>query len=107
MMDLGLGPDIYAARWFIDNQDRALAGQPLGEGELLLVAAAEGGNGRIHGRCFHTEPLDVLARKGTLRFAPDESGSRKPGKDRQRSVLPAIHREHQTEPLAVLRQQAD
>ena len=37
-VDLRLGADIHAARGLIDDQDRAFAGQPLGEGDFLLVA---------------------------------------------------------------------
>ena len=40
-VDLGLGPDVDAAGRLVDDQHRRLAGQPLAEHDLLLVATRQ------------------------------------------------------------------
>ena len=41
LVDFGLGADVDAAGGFVDDEDVAIAGEPFGEGDFLLVAAAE------------------------------------------------------------------
>jgi hypothetical protein len=40
-VNLRFGADVHAARWFIQNQDAALPGQPFCENQFLLVAAGK------------------------------------------------------------------
>ena len=46
LMDIGLGADVDASRRLVEDQDRWLDVEPLGEHHLLLVAAGQVGDGR-------------------------------------------------------------
>ena len=43
-----LGTDIDAAGRLVDDQQLAIPGQPFGEGDLLLIAAAQGDDRRLY-----------------------------------------------------------
>ena len=47
-MDLDLGPDVDAARGLVQDQDPRLRGEPLGEDDLLLVAARQRADELVH-----------------------------------------------------------
>ena len=44
-MDFRLRADIDAARWLVHDEDVALAREPFGQRDFLLVAAAQPGDG--------------------------------------------------------------
>ena len=55
-VDLGLGADVDAAGGLVDDQQLGLGGQPLGDDDLLLVAAAHRGRVHVEGAGLHLEP---------------------------------------------------
>src|SRR5688572_3133637 len=80
-------------RRFVHNEDAAGAGQPFGEGDFLLVAAAQAGHLIVEARGFDPKLLNELARRFMLFTAANEAGRREFRKGRQRSVLDARHGE--------------
>ena len=63
---LGLGADVDAARRLVDDQQRRLAGEPLGEHDLLLVAARERPGRVAQAPVAQLQPRRPLAREAAL-----------------------------------------
>ena len=106
-MDLGLGPDVNTPGWLIDYQHPTLAGQPFGQGDLLLIPATQARNGDLNGRCFDPQPaeqpLDLVPLAAAIQPAPVGPTL----EDCQRPVLTAVQPQHQTLSLAILWQQTN
>ena len=49
-MNLGLGADVDALCWLVEDQDRGFGRQPAGEGDLLLIAARQVADRRLDRR---------------------------------------------------------
>src|SRR5688500_14262211 len=71
-VDLALCPDVDAACGLIDEQDPAAGVQPLGEDDLLLVAARQVADGRAGAPCTDREPRDVLHHGAPLAARVDD-----------------------------------
>ena len=106
-MDFGLGADIDAAGGFIDDEEIALAREPLGEGDFLLVAAAETGDGSIEAGGFDAELLDVLGSEGALTGFLNEAYAGDKGERGEGAVFAAVHGENEALAFAVLGDVAD
>ena len=59
-VDLDLGADVDAAGGLVEDQDPRPGGQPLGQDDLLLVAAGEGPDQLVDAGHPHVELLGVL-----------------------------------------------
>ena len=104
---LGLGAHVDAAGGLVDDEELRLGREPLGEHDLLLVAAREGRDRVLLRARLHLEALRPLRGGGAFAGAVDEAepGQRVP--QRQRRV--AGDREVHDEPLLapVLGHEAD
>src|SRR5258708_7580480 len=107
MMNLRLRADVHAARRLIHDEHVALAREPLGQRDLLLVAAAQSGNQRIHRRRFDAQFFNVNLNERTLGAAPDKSSKTESFEERQRGVFAAVHRKNEAEALAIFRQKSN
>src|SRR5918993_1546757 len=61
-----LGAHVHAARGLAEDQHLRRIGEPLGERDLLLVAARERAEFGLHGRRADVQPLDVAFRDPAL-----------------------------------------
>ena len=66
-VDLRLGADVDAARRLVEDQDPALRRQPLGQHDLLLVAAGQPGGDGVEARGAHAQALEVGSRPARAR----------------------------------------
>ena len=82
LVDLGLGADVDAARRLVEEQDVAVAQQPLGDDDLLLVAAREQPHLLPRRRRLDAQLVDV-ARGGLVRWPPRVEQPARPGEARQ------------------------
>src|SRR5213594_1990486 len=106
-MDFRLRTNVDAARRFVHNKDVALAGEPFGKGEFLLIAAAEAGDEGLERWSLHSQTVGVTMNERLL-FAPAHTAEAgQPIQRRQRGIFAAVQREHQAEPLAVFREEAN
>ena len=105
-MDLRLRADIHTARRLIDDEHTAFAGQPFGERDLLLIAAAQAGDDGFERGRFHAQAFRVTAHQRLLGATADEAEARELEERGERTVLAAIHAEHEAEALAILGQKA-
>ena len=62
-MDLGDGADIDAAGRLVEDDDRGILRQRLGDHDLLLIAAGEFDDARLAQQRGDLEPLDPVARQ--------------------------------------------
>ena len=65
-VDLRLGADVHTAGGLVEDQDPAPRGQPLGEHELLLVAAREAGGNHVGAGRAHAQPIEIGLRLQAL-----------------------------------------
>src|SRR5689334_2139836 len=105
-VDLPLGPDVHAARGLVEDQHVDVGLEPLGEDDLLLVAARERPDRRRHVGQPDLQLLDVLLGEPALFARLDAPGAlgRQPD---DRDVLRARQAEEESLGLAVLRDKAD
>ena len=101
-VDLVFGPDIDAARRFVENEDLRLREQPFAEHDFLLVAAAE-----VHGLLFDPVGPDVqlasiVRGDRVLAVTVDHHGGGDAGQVGERRVLGDVLVEHEAELFAVL-----
>ena len=106
-VDLDLGPDVDAAGRLVEDQQPRLRGQPLGQDDLLLVAARQGADHLLDAGHLHVELLGVVVGDGPLRRAVDQEPREEPRQDRQRHVLGDREVQHQAFLVAVLGQVGD
>ena len=66
-VDLDLGADVDPAGRLVEDQHARLGRQPLGEHDLLLVAAGQGADELVHARRADPQLLRVLARRARAR----------------------------------------
>ena len=102
VMDFAFGADVNAAGGFIDDQDFALPGEPFGEGDFLLVTAAQTGDWGIDVGSFDAKLVDVTMGEASFIVGADESGGGEIGQRGEGRVLAAIHGENQSLAFAVL-----
>ena len=60
VVNLGFRTDIDTTRGFIYDEHLALAGEPFGKGDLLLVAAAQAADTGFERRCFYPEAFGMF-----------------------------------------------
>ena len=60
---LGLGADVDAAGGLVDDQQLGIGGQPLGDDDLLLVAAAHRGRGHVERAGLHLQAARPRGRR--------------------------------------------
>ena len=101
-VDLALRPDVHAAGRLVDEQDPAPGVQPLGEDDLLLVAARQVAHERARARRPDGEPLDVLLDGPSLAPSIDDAAGRHVPDARDRHVRRHRLAEQQAVRLAVL-----
>ena len=65
-VDLGLGADVHAPRWFIHEEDGAVGGHPPGNDQLLLIPSGEAGGAGFDAWRADLKSLDIAFRQGTL-----------------------------------------
>ena len=106
-IELVLGADVDAAGRIEQQQDSALGEQPLGDRDLLLVAARERADPRPQCAAIHVDPLENRLDRRRLADAVDERPAGKSIDDRQGGVVLAAERQRQRLGLAVLRDEAD
>ena len=107
VVDLLLGAHVDAARRLVEDDGARLHGQPLRQHHLLLVAARERDDRRLHPRPADAEPPPLLLGQRRLRLAPDEPRPGEAAKLRQRDILGDRKVEHHPAALTVLRHQID
>jgi len=105
-VDLRLGPDIHAAGGLIHDQHRTFAGEPFGQGDLLLVAAAQRGDASFQRGGLDAEPPGEAAHQRLFGGRVDHAEAGEALQRGEGRVLAAVHREHETQALAVFGEQA-
>jgi len=65
-MDFTFGADVDPLRWLVQDQQLGLGRQPAGQGDFLLVAAAQAAADRVGARTFYGEVPDEFLREGSL-----------------------------------------
>src|SRR3984957_16217178 len=101
----GLGAHVHALRRLVEQEHRRLAAQPLGEHDLLLVAAAE----RLQGQVDQTrrpdaEPLEPAERGPALGPPPHRAEPAERPQAGQRDVFPSREAQDRRVPDPVRRQ---
>ena len=87
-MDLDLGADVDAARRLVEDQDPRLGREPLGQDDLLLVAAGERLDLLVDaGRADVGLSVELPLGDRALGRGRDEEPREQAGQDRQRDVL--------------------
>lgn len=102
-MHLGLGADIDAARRFIHHQHLGLRGEPLGEYDLLLVAAGERSHDVGKSGVLHLESDRPVQRAAALGLPVHQTGAGGVGEAGEADVALDGHVHHQSLGPAVLR----
>src|SRR5580704_8158964 len=102
-MNLGLGADVDAARWLIEDQELGIVGEPLSEHDFLLVAAGEPASDLVDRACLDAESRNTLKRHPPLRSAVDESGARQRPKRCEREIVQDAHASDQALRGAIFR----
>ncbi len=107
-VDLGLRADVDAARRLVEEQDVAIAQQPLRDHDLLLVAARQQldrlrDRGRADTQLAHV----ALGRPGDRRRVHEHAQAQQPRQRGHGDVGLHVHRRREPELLAVFRQVAD
>ena len=78
LVDLGLGADVDAARRLVEEQDVAIAHQPFGDHDLLLVAAREKPHLlRRRGRADVEKPDELVRRSSRIACLREEEVERR------------------------------
>ena len=106
-VDFSLRSDVDAARRLVENQDPAARREPLGQHQLLLVAAGKTGSDGIHARGANPQTLEIGADQRALGAASNEGPSGQRVENRKRGIGQRRHRQHQALPLAIFRNQAE
>ena len=106
-MNRRLGAHVDALGGFVENQHAGIARQPLGDHDLLLIAAGEIVHGLIGPLRLDGEPVYPLARE--LRFARSAAPAarRERGEIRQRDVRGDRERQHGALTLPVFGHERD
>ena len=106
-MDGGFGADVDAAGGFIDDEQPAAAGEPLGDDDFLLVSAGHGGDGGGEGGGFDAESGEVV--RGLFAFGAvvEEAESGELAEEGKGKVLAAAHHEDESLAFAVFGDEAD
>ena len=107
LVDLVLGADVDAAGRVVQDEDPRLGHQPLGDDDLLLVAAREGLDRDVDRGRLDGEALGELEGLGELGVAVDAHEAGEAVEVGQGDVLEDGLDEHQALALAVLGHQAD
>ncbi len=106
-VELVLGADVDAAGRIEQQQDAAFGEQPLGDGDLLLVAAGKRADARPQRPAVNVDPVeDRLHRRG-LAPAVDQRPAHETVDHRQGRVVLAAQLQRQRLGLAVLGDEAD
>src|SRR5438552_13544439 len=106
-MDFRLGPTVEAERRLVHDEDVALAREAFGKGDSLLVAAAEAGDDSLDRWGLHPQTVAVPMNERPLLAPSHTAEAGQAVQRRQRRVFAAIHRQHQAEPLAIFRKEAN
>src|SRR5713226_5143410 len=105
-VDLDLGADVDAARRLSHEQHTRAGLQPLGHHHLLLCPPAQVAHDLLRRRHRHVEVVHSLGdERGLLR--PRDEERTQPPDDGQGDISAHAHRQHQTQPFAILGDQAD
>ena len=96
-VDLGLGADVDPACRFAQDQHARLRQEPLGEHDLLLVAAAQRGDDLLGPARLDAEALDESGGHGAQALEPEQASGRHEVQADHADVL--RHRHAQNEPL--------
>src|SRR5580693_9045245 len=102
-MNLGLGADVDAARWLIEDQELGIVGEPLAEHDLLLIAARKPASDLVDRACLDAESRNALKRHPPLSRAVDESSARQGSKRRKRKIVQDAHASDQALRGAIFR----
>ena len=105
--DFGFGGDVDAARGFVEEEDLRIAEKPLGDDNLLLVAAAEASDGLVDGGGADTETSAEAFGDDMLSSAADEAVSRYAVEVGEGYVGADRHRKCETGSLTVFGDEAD
>src|SRR5215217_3491986 len=106
-MHLRLRADVDPARGLVEDQDLRIGRQPLGEHDLLLVAARQRLGGLSEAGGLDLQALRELGRDLRLALAVDQAEARETAQERQRGVVVDRHLEDETLMLAVLRHEPE
>ena len=106
-VDLDLGPDVDAAGRFVEDEQARLRRQPLGEDDLLLVAARQRADHLLDAGHLDVELVGVVARDLALPCRVHEEPREEPRQDRQGHVLGDREIEDEALLVAVLGQVGD
>ena len=106
-VDLDLGADVDAAGRLVEDEQARLGGQPLGQDDLLLVAARQRADHLLDAGHLDVELLGVVVRDRPLRGRVDQEPRKEPRQDRQGHVLGDREVEDEALLVAVLGQVGD
>ena len=106
-VDLGFGADVDAARRLVHDQDLRVQRQPLGDDDLLLIAAGEVEHLLLDRRRAHAQRVDHPPRQRPLRAEAHDAEAAQPVEERERQVLADGQTEDQRLQLAIFRHQPD
>ena len=73
LQDFGLGVDVEAAGWLVQEKQARARSQPSGKNDLLLIAAAQRADHLLSICGFNAQPLDHRVGKRVLASTIDES----------------------------------
>src|ERR1700722_15963156 len=75
-IDLDLGADVNAARWFIQEIQKGIDGRDPGKNDLLLIATGEVSNPGSWPSTNHLEPIDPFFAEFSLTVVTNKAGGR-------------------------------
>ena len=108
LVDLALGADVDAARGLVEEQDIAIAIEPFGDHDLLLVATRKQPHFLRRRRRADVEQADEFLRRPAHRLPLEKAGERQIARQvRHHDIGLDVHAERKPEALAVLGEIAD
>src|ERR1700722_8330928 len=85
-IDLDLGADINAPRWFIQEVQKGIDGRDPGKNDLLLIAPGEVSNPGGRPSTNHLEPIDPFFAEFSLTVVTNKAAGRQAIQDRKRDI---------------------
>ena len=107
LVNLVLGPDVDAAGGFVEDDDLGVALEPLGENDLLLIAARKRAGDLLRAGDLDLNLVNVSGEGLSFLFLPDEAARGEVAEVRQTEVFADRLAEDESLCLAIFGQQAN